>query len=225
MRIYDDDADLLMEADRRADRLIMLPAGDPRTASTQPRIRIQWGQHLLSDLISSRYRTLVCGVNPSDNAHGIVAQLASLLATSQWNTNSITRHAQVISDSSNEGDTLILKLDLDAVEVLALLRPRGCDHFTLENLAQGFRMITRMLDGRFDRHPTASVSFLGAKSNRLLDSNGNEPSFETVLRTMFEAGYHGDIYPPVAMWERAPTGVFASYPFPESLADMRRGSS
>ena len=228
MKIYDDDADLLMEADRRSDRVIMLPAGDPRTASTASRIRIQWGQHLLSDLIARRYRSLICGVNHEDNSHGIISQLADILPMSQWNTEAITKHAKVISSAaSSDSDVYVLKFDLDAVEVFALLRPRGQSCFTLDNLAQGFRIVTQMLDGRFDRLPTASVSFLGAKSNHLARAvdDDREPSFETVLRTMFTAGFIGDIYPPVAMWERAPTGVFASYPFPESLDDMRGGSS
>jgi hypothetical protein len=44
-----------------------------------------------------------------------------------------------------------------------------------------------------------------------------------VLRTMFEAGYRGDVFPSVGMWELAPTGVFATYPFPDSLKVMRSG--
>jgi hypothetical protein len=69
----------------------------------------------------------------------------------------------------------------------------------------------------------ASVSFLGAKSNRLVDAEGREPSFESVLRTMFEAGYRGDVYPSLAMWNCAPTGIFAAYPFPDSVRVMREG--
>ena len=71
--------------------------------------------------------------------------------------------------------------------------------------------------------PCASVSFLGAKSNRLEDKSGNEPSFESVLQTMHDSGYRGDVYPSVRMWELAPTGVFATYPFPDSLKIMRSG--
>jgi hypothetical protein len=80
-----------------------------------------------------------------------------------------------------------------------------------------------MLAGRRERWPVASVSFLGAKSNRLLDADGREPSFESVLRTMFDAGYRGDVYPSLGMWERSPTGVYAAYPFPESLNVLRSG--
>ena len=69
----------------------------------------------------------------------------------------------------------------------------------------------------------ASVSVLGAKSNSLTGSDDREPSFESVLRMMYEAGYRGDVYPSLGMWELAPTGVFASYPFPESLDLMREG--
>ena len=85
------------------------------------------------------------------------------------------------------------------------------------------KTVAKMLAGRRDRWPVASVSFLGAKSNRLLGPDGREPSFEAVLRTMFDAGYRGDVYPSLGMWERAPTGVYASYPFPESLDVMRQG--
>ena len=48
---------------------------------------------------------------------------------------------------------------------------------------------------------------------------------ETALRTMYDSGYRGDVYPALAMWEMAPTGMFASYPFPESLDVMRTGGS
>lgn len=223
LRIYHADADRLMQADRRSDRVVLLPAGDPKQASGARRIRVQWGQHLLSDLLSRRYRTLICGVNPDDNTHGIISHLASLLPASQWTTEAITRHAQVISQSAGADDVFVLKFDLDSVEVLGLLRPRNQSHFTLANLARGFRIVAQMLKGRYDRLPVASVSFLGAKSNRLVGPDGEEPAFESVLRTMHEAGYGGDVYPALRMWELAPTGVFATYPFPESLERMRAG--
>ena len=225
-RIYDEEGDLLLEADRRADRVILLPSGDPRKASTtRDRIRIQWGQHLLSDVLARRYRTLVCGVNPDDNSRGIIGELAALVPTSQWNADSITTHARTFAKSVSKDDVLVLKYDLDTVEVLALLRPPGKDHFTLDDLRRGFRKVAHMVETRYDRLAVASVSFLGAKSNRLVvsASEGQEPSFETVLRTMYEAGYRGDIYPSLRMWEIAPTGVFASYPFPDSLKAMRAG--
>ena len=82
-----------------------------------------------------------------------------------------------------------------------------------------------MLAGRRERWPVASVSFLGAKSNQLLDRDGQEPSFESVLRTMFEAGYRGDVYPSFGMWELAPTGAFASYPFPQGLDVTNSGTA
>ena len=224
LRLYDDEGDLLVQSDRLADRVILLPSGDPRQASTdRHRIRIPWGQHLLADLLARRYRTLVCAVNDQDNSHGIIGEVAELLPTSQWNADSITSHARTFSKSGREGSLMVLKYDLDAVEVLALLRPPDQDALTLHDLARGFSKVAQMLEGRHDRLPTASVSFLGAKSNRLVDENGREPSFESVLRTMFEAGYHGDVYPSLGMWELAPTGVFASYPFPGSIDDMRRG--
>ena len=49
------------------------------------------------------------------------------------------------------------------------------------------------------------------------------PSFETVLRVMYEAGYTGDVYPSPGMWHAAPTGVYARYPFANSLDDRRSG--
>jgi hypothetical protein len=117
----------------------------------------------------------------------------------------------------------VLKFDLDRLLIMAILRPRDRDHFTLDDLSRGFQTVARMLAGRRERWPVASVSFLGAKSNRLLDADGKEPSFESVLRTMFDAGYRGDVYPSLGMWERSPTGVYATYPFPESLNVLRSG--
>jgi hypothetical protein len=223
-RLYDEEGDLLLEADRRADRVILLPSGDPRQASTsRDRIRIQWGQHLLSDLLARRYRTLVCGVNPEDNSRGIIGELAALLPTSQWNAESITAHARTFAKSLPKDEVLVLKYDMDLVEVLALLRPGGRNHFTLDDLKRGFKKVAQMVETRYDRLAVTSVSFLGAKSNRLVENGAGEPSFETVLRTMFESGYRGDVYPSLGMWEVAPTGVFASYPFPGSLKVMRAG--
>ena len=223
-RLYDGEGDMLMEADRRADRVIMVPSGDPRKASTdRDRIRIQWGQHLLADLLARRYRTIVCGVNPEDNSRGMIGELAALLPTSQWNNDSITQYARTFSRSISKDEVLVLKYDMDMVTVLGLLRPPGRDHFTLEDLKRGFRKVAQMVETRFDRLAVTSVSFLGAKSNKLVGPDGAEPSFETVLRTMFEAGYRGDVYPSLKMWELAPTGVFANYPFPESLKTMRAG--
>ncbi len=227
-RLYDEEGDRLLQADDRADRIILLPAGDPRKAtagSAAGRIRLQWGQHLLADLLARRYRTLICGVNATDNARGIIAQLAELVPTSQWNARSVTNNAETFARSIGPDEVLVLKYDLDTLEVLALLRPPGREHFTLDDLSRGFRKVVQMLEGRRERLPCASVSFLGAKSNTLLGPDGAEPTLETVLRTMHEAGFHGDVYPPLSMWQVAPTGVFASYPFPHGLDVMRRGSS
>lgn len=223
-RLYDEEGDRLVQADKRSPRVILIPSGNPREAGTdRDRIRIQWGQMLLADLLAHRYRTLVCGVNTEDNSGGIIGMLADLLPTSQWSAASITAHARMFSESSKPDDTLVLKFDMDAVEVLALLRPKGRDHFTLGDLGQGFRKISSMIEARTERMPCASVSFLGAKSNALVGKDGTEPSFESVLRTMFEAGYRGDVYPSLGMWELAPTAVWASYPFSDSLKVMRSG--
>jgi hypothetical protein len=222
-RLYDGEGDLLLEADRRADRVIMLPAGDPRKAGPdRDRIRIQWGQNLLADLLARRYRTRVCGVNPDDTRRGLIGELAALLPTSQWNNDSITQYARTFSRNQKE-DVLVLKYDMDLVTVLGLLRPPGKDHFTIDDLKRGFRKVAQMVETRYDRLSVASVSFLGAKSNKLIGTDGQEPSFETVLRSMYESGYRGDVYPSLKMWELAPTGVFANYPFPESLKTMRAG--
>ena len=44
-KIYDGDGDILMEADRQANRLVILPSGDPRKATKErDQIRIQWGR-------------------------------------------------------------------------------------------------------------------------------------------------------------------------------------
>ena len=228
-RLYDDEGDLLMQADQRADRVVLLPSGDPRRASTErDRIRIQWGQHLLADLLAGRYRSFVCGVNTEDNDHGIINQVVSLTTTSQWTPKSVTSYARMFSESvsihaAGDREPYILKYDLDSLLILALLRPKGRDYFTLEDLSRGFATIAKMLRGRRERLPVATVSFLGAKSNRLVGPENREPTFESVLRAMYEAGYRGDAYASLGMWELAPTGVFASYPFPESLDVMRKG--
>ncbi|MAI67003.1 MAG: hypothetical protein CMJ26_03895 [Phycisphaerae bacterium] len=224
-QIYDGDGDALMEADRQANRLVIMPVGDPRQVETsRKRIRIQWGQFLLNDMLTSRYRTLVCGVNPVDNSHGIISLIADALPASQWDNESITKYAKGYAELSPD-KTLVLKYDMDDVKVFALLRPLHREEFTMGDFKTGFEKVAQMLEGRRDRMPMASVSFLGGKSNRLVDADGNEPSFETVMRTMYEAGYRGDVYPSVRMWELAPTGVFATYPFPDSLKVMRAGGS
>ena len=222
-RIYDGDGDMLMEADRQANRLIIMPSGDPRNACVdRHRMRIQWGQYLLADMMSRRYRTLVCGVNHIDNSHGIISALAELLPTSQWNNKSITNYAKKYAEVSPD-KVIVLKYDMDAVNVFALLRPMNQEVYTLDDLRTGFSKIAEMTESRWDRMPCASVSFLGGKSNKLVDKDGNEPSFEKVLTTMHDVGYRGDVYPSVRMWELAPTGVFATYPFPDSLKVMRSG--
>ncbi len=229
IRLYDDDGDILLEADARSDRVILLPSGDPRAAGRDfDRIRIQWGQHFLADLVGGRYRTAICAVNDVDNAHGIIGELLELVPTSQWNIESATAfarmfHGSVAVHAAGDHEPYILKFDLDRILIMGILRPKGQDHFTLADLSRGFQTVAKMLHGRRERWPVATVSFLGAKSNKLVDHDGQEPSFEAVLRTMFEAGYRGDVYPSLGMWELAPTGAFASYPFPESLKVMRSG--
>jgi hypothetical protein len=183
-----------------------------------------WGQHLLEDLLGGRYRSVVCAVNAQDNSHGIIAQLAALLPTSQWDERSITAHAQQFTTTgAGESRVKVLKFDMDMVEVLAVLRPPSRKHFTLSDLASAFRIVTSMIHNRPQRWPSASVSFLGARANALLDERGREPAFETVLKTMFDSGYTGDVYPSPQMWQLPPIGLYTRYPFPAGLDRMREG--
>ena len=228
-RIYKDDGDRLLKADTYPDRVILLPAGDPEEADIgKGRIRIQWGQHILKDVLSGHYRTVVCGVNDEDNTHGIIGRLLDLVTTSQWTVNSATSYAKEFQSSialhnQEDREPYILKFDLDSILILGILRPKDRSHFTLRDLGRGFKTISKMLASRHDRLPVASVSFLGAKSNQLLDDDGREPAFEEILETMFESEFRGDVYPSIGMWELAPTGTFANYPFPEGLEQMRSG--
>ena len=228
--IYKDDGDRLMEVTPTSSRVVILPSGNLKKVQEERRIRIQWGQHLLQDLIEGRYRTIICGVNDIDNSHGILGELLQLVPTSQWTLDSVTSYARMFRSAVNvhaaeDREPYILKFDLDRILILGMLRPAERDSFTLEDIHRGFSTISKMLDGRRDRQPCASVSFLGAKSNRLIDHNGAQPSFEAVLDAMHKGGYSGDVYPAPSMWDLAPTGVFNSYPFPESLDRMREGSS
>jgi hypothetical protein len=42
---------------------------------------------------------------------------------------------------------------------------------------------------------------------------------------MYNAGFRGDVYPAPAHWRFGHVGVFPSYPFPEGIEQMRKGSS
>ena len=190
-----------------------------RDADPVPRIRIMWGQRLIDDLVSGRYRTLVCAVNARDNSHGFINLLAKRLSTSQWQEPMITEYARHFAQPNR---VTVVKYDMDRVEVLALLRPRDHEQMTPDDLSAGFRIVSAMLNCRTERMPVASVCFLGARANRLVDSRGHEPSFETVLHRMYESGYRGDVYPAPWMWDSA-TGVFPRYPFPETVKQMCEG--
>lgn len=231
VQLYDDGADDLLSAESFPDRVSLLPAehGAPQAGS---RLRVLWGQDLLADVLDGRYRAVICGVNDKDNSHGVIAQICSLLTTSQWSASSVTSYAKMFQESlqihaANDREPYILKYDLDSVLILAMLRPHGRDYFTVGDVARGFRTITKMLQGRADRRPVCTVSFLGAASNKLVvdDANQEEPSFETVLRTMHDAGYRGDVYPSPKMWNYAHIGVFPSFPYPKGIDRMRAGSS
>jgi hypothetical protein len=246
LRLYDDDADELMHSEKFADRVTLLPSGivgggggsggggsgggGGGGAAAPERVRIMWGQDMLRDVLDGRYRAVVCGVNDSDNSHGIVAQLVNLVPSSQWTVSSVTSYARVFQESvgvhaTSDREPFVLKFDLDSILILGILRPKGRDHFTLDDLSRGFRTISKMLRGRRERRPVASVSFLNARVNRLTNPDGQEPSFESVLRAMYDAGFRGDIYPAPTMWQLGHVGVFPSFPFPEGLEQMRTGSS
>src|ERR1041384_2040109 len=125
-QMYDGDGDRLMREDRAQspDRIILMPDALPsKVPDRTPRIRIMWGQHLLEDLLAGRYRSLVCAVNSKDNSRGIIAQLAELLPTSQWDEKSITAAAKQFSAAGGDTRVKVLKFDMDIVEVLAVLRP------------------------------------------------------------------------------------------------------
>ena len=90
--VYDGEGDRLMENLDASERIILLPdAADLRHPDGTRRVRIMWGQCLLEDLLTGRYRTLLCAVNGHDNSHGIISELAELLPTSQWEEPSITQ--------------------------------------------------------------------------------------------------------------------------------------
>ncbi|MEM9914503.1 MAG: hypothetical protein AAF911_06060 [Planctomycetota bacterium] len=222
--IYDGDGDALIVDHHLSEKISIIPDGKPSSKpDSTSRLRIMWGQHLLDDVLAGRYRTLVCAVNADDNSHGIIAQLATLLPTSMWTPKTITDYARQFSGNAQ---TAVLKFDMDMVEVLALLRPSHEDEMSLADLGHGFEVVSEMLRRKTERLPTASVSFLGARANRLVaDDSKAEPSFEAVLRTMSDAGFAGDVYPSVKMWDSHPTAVYARYPFPESVEQMRDGGS
>ncbi|MCS7032903.1 MAG: hypothetical protein NZ561_02785 [Phycisphaerae bacterium] len=223
-KVYDGDGDQLMarELSDVADRVILVPGQAPsRQPDAKPRIRIMWGNHLLEDVQAGRYRSIVCAVNAHDNSRGIISQLATLLKTSQWDERSITEYAARFSSGPDK--VKVLKYDMDIVEVLAILRPPSRQHLTVDDLRHAFAVVAEMIGRKPGRFPSASVSFLDARANALVDHTGQQPSFETVLRTMYEAGYYGDVYPPTSMWRVAPISVFARYPFPQSLDVMRSG--
>lgn len=223
-QMYDGQGDELMGMDREdfADRITIMPDALPsKIPDTTARLRIMWGQHLLEDLLAGRYRTLVCAVNAKDNSRGIITQLAALLPTSQWDEQSITAHAGQFAQAG--GRVKVLKFDMDTVEVLGILRPAQSQHLTIEQLGEAFGIVSEMVHRKSGRAPSASVSFLGARANRLLDAKGLEPSFESVLRAMYERGYNGDVYPSPDMWHFGRIGLFPRYPFSPALNRMRAG--
>jgi hypothetical protein len=229
VRLYEGGADAVLASDMFPDRVTLLPGAGGKLAPGG-RMRILWGQDLLRDLLDGRYRTVICGVNDTDNSHGIIAQLCELVATSQWSAKTVTSYAKLFHESvsvhaAHDREPYVLKVDLDSLLILGILRPHARDYFTLDDLSKGFVTCQKMLQGRRERTPVATVSFLNARVNILREPGGTEPSFEGVLQTMYHAGYRGDVYASPSMWRSAHTGVFPSYPFPEGVERMRAGSS
>lgn len=229
IRLYDGGAESLMTSDQFPDRVTLLPGPGGKIAPDE-RLRVMWGQDMLRDLLDGRYRSVICGVNTQDNSHGIIAQLVDMMATSQWTAKTVTSYARMFQESVSihaaaDKEPYVLKFDLDSILILAILRPSGRDHFTIDDLSRGFETASRMLKGRRERLPVATVSFLNARANRLVSREGSEPSFESVLRTMFNAGFRGDVYPSPASWRFGTVGVFPNYPYPAGLERMRAGSS
>ncbi len=165
IRLYKGDADSLVVADLAPEKVTLLPSGTSKVQSPSEageRIRIMWGQDLLRDLLDGRYRTVVCGVNDTDNSHGIIAQLCQLIPASQWSAASVTSYAKMFQESvavhaSGDRDPYVLKFDLDSLLILAVLRPRGRDHFTLQDLSRGFQTVSKMLRDRRDQIGRAHV--------------------------------------------------------------------
>lgn len=238
IRLYDHEGDALMAGTASSgpskgswgtDRVTLLP-DSPTLVDKAGRIRILWGQQLIPDLLAGRYRAVVCGVNSEDNSHGVIAQIVDLTHTSQWTAKTVTSYARMFSEAigihaADDREPYILKYDLDSLLIFAMLRPKGREYFTLDDLSRGFKTIVKMLQGRRERLPIASVSFLNARANRLCESEKahSEPSFESVLRTMYDAGFRGDVYTAPRMWSMGHVGVFPSYPFPAGLDRMRDG--
>ena len=103
------------------------------------------------------------------------------------------------------------------------MRPKGRDHFTLEDVSRGFSTVVKCsAAGGVSPSPRWFPQRPGQQVAR---ADGKEPSFEPVLRTMYQAGFRGDIYPAPAMWRSGHVGVFPYYPFPEGVERMRAGSS
>jgi len=222
-QIYDGACDALVEDFTITDRIVILPdATSPAEArSMSTRIRIQWGQWLVPDLVAERYRAVVCAVNIEDNSHGVIAQIAEALPTSQWTEAAITARAR---QHVQPHKGAVVKYDMDTLEVLALLRPSEHDHLTLDDLSEGFQLVSEMVRRKpQQRLPIATVCFLAAHANLLVDEEGREPTLETVLYTMYQAGFRGDVYPATWMWGADTAGVFARYPFPDALERIREG--
>ena len=99
MHIYKDDGDDLLEVSPESQRVVLLPSGDPRKITGGRRLRIQWGHHLLDDLLENRYRTVICGVNDTDNGSGILGELLNLIPTSQWSLESATSYAKMFRNA------------------------------------------------------------------------------------------------------------------------------
>ena len=112
---------------------------------------------------------------------------------------------------------------MDSVEVLVLLRPTGHEYPALDDLLDGFTIVSEMVRRKTRRMPSAPGSFLGAHTNAPVDENGQDQPSKLCYEPSNRGGYTGDVYPATLMWESAPTSVYARYPFPASIETMRHG--
>ena len=90
VRLYDDDADALMRTEQFPKRVSLLPPDSGRRIEPGARLRILWGQDMLRDILDGRYRTVVCGVNEEDYAHGITPRSSSERSkVTTWTPNAV----------------------------------------------------------------------------------------------------------------------------------------
>ena len=159
-----------------------------------------------------------------------MGELLELVPTSQWNVQTATAYAKMFHESvavhaPHDKEPYILKFDLDQLLIMAILRPRDKEHFTLEDLSRGFGTVAKMLAGRRERLPVASVSFLGAKSNAIMGPNGSGKSTLALVLaghsgfevTEGEVTYRGKNLLEMEPEVRAGEGIFLAFQYPVAI--------